>query len=209
MKMKNLIPMSCIVLSSFFLANIAHARIALSISAEDINSSSSVYNYEIQTTCIGSCEDTIGGIPVSTLFKTKDFYVPYFADAGISSIGSPAGWSSVIEGSNDLFDLGNDTGVIHWEASSGNELALDDSLSGFIYSSSIAGSVKAPYRVIWSNGDSRDGDSPIPASPLAIAAGLAPISTVPAPATVWLFGSAMFGLLGVRGKQRSELQQVA
>ncbi len=208
MKKKNILHVSCLVLGSFLLANTAFARIALSVSAEDINASSSVYNYEIQTICSGFCIDTIGGEPIPTLFKTKDFYVPYFSDAGISSISSPAGWSSVIEGANDLFDLGGGAGVIHWEASVGNELALDDSLSGFIYSSSIASSVKAPFRVIWSNGSSRDGDPPIPASPLALAAGLPAI--VPVPAAVWLFGSAMFGLLGVsRGKQRSELQQAA
>jgi hypothetical protein len=191
------------IFGALFLINSAHAFIALSVSAEDINSSSTVYNYEIQTNCIGSCLDTIGGIPVPTLFTADNFYVPYFSDAGISNILSPTGWSSTIESTNDLFGLGSSAGVIHWTASTGSELTLDNSLSGFIYTSSLTGSVKAPFRIQYDyDGRFLDGDPPIPASPLAINAGLVPIATVPVPAAVWLFGSGLLGVLGFKKSKR-------
>ena len=188
----------CMLFGLLFTLNTSHAFVAIFPTAFDIDNRISVYNYEITTTCIGLCSDTIGGVPIPDLNITDEFFIPFFPDAGISSILSPTGWSGVIEANNDLFGLGNNAGVIHWSASAGNELALNDSLSGFMYSSTVSGSVKAPFRLHYTAGGFLDGDPPIPASPLALQAGLKPVSQVPLPAAVWLFGSALLGLVGFR-----------
>lgn len=198
---------AAVTFSALFSANTAFAFVSFPVTAEDIDSSTTGYNYEIQTDCFGFCEDTINGVPVEDAhLLTNKFYVPYFSDAGITAINSPSGWSYTIESTNDLFSLGNSAGVIHWSASAGNELALYDTLSGFTYTSSFTSSVKAPFRLEYTSGASLEGDPPIPASPSAIAAGLTPISTVPVPASIWLFGSGLLGLIGL-GRSRLNHQQ--
>lgn len=200
--MKNIGLYTSIVMFGTLFSNSANALIAFELAATDIDGDPSVYNYEIQTNCFGNCLDTLGGVPIPDLYYTNKFYLPYFSDAGITDINSPSGWSYSIEGTNDLFGLGSGAGVIHWSASTGAELALYDVLSGFSYVSSVAGSVKAPFRLDYINGDWRLGDPPIPASPLALAAGLAPI---PVPAAVWLFGSGLLGLIGVARRNSANL----
>ncbi len=187
--------------SALFSTNTAFAFVSFTIVAEDIDSSATGYNYEIQNNCFGNCEDTIGGVPIPDLYQVDEFYLPYFSDSGISAINSPSGWSYNIESSNDLFNLGSGAGVIHWSASTGNELALYGILSGFTYTSSLVSSVKAPFRLDYVNDDYNIGDPPIPASPSALAAGLTPISAVPVPASIWLFGSGLLGLLGFRKRK--------
>ena len=186
------------VLGLLLTINTSQAFVSIIPSVVDINNSSSVYNYEITTHCIGFCSDTIGGVPIPSLNITDEFFVPFFPDAGFTTVSSPTGWTGTVEANNDLFRLGYNAGVIHWTASTGHELALNDSLSGFIYSSAIASSVKAPFRLHYTVGSTADGDPPIPASPLALQAELKPVSSVPLPAAIWLFGSALLGFTGFR-----------
>ncbi len=185
--------------TALFSINTAYAAFTIpNVTVEDINSSASIYNYEVTSKCF-RCGGTVGGVLVTDLYKTEDFYVPYFSDAGITSIGSPTNWSYSIETSNDLFELGAGAGVIHWKAlGENNGINTTGSLDGFSYSSIIEGSVKAPFRTLFANGSSINGDPAIPASPSAIAAGLTPIATVPAPAATWLFGSGLLNILGFR-----------
>ncbi len=189
----------------------ASAAVGFLVNAKDIDSNLTTYNYEIQTNCFGSCSDTILGVSIPNLYKADNFYVPYFPDAGVLSISSPVGWSAVVEDSNDLFTLGSSAGVIHWTASAGNELALYSSLSGFIYTSSIASSVEAPFRFQYNfDGRSIDGNLPIPGSSLALKAGLPILTAVPAPAAAWLFGSGLLGVIGfARRKKHSYLRNMA
>ncbi len=196
--MKKLCIFTSVITTVLFSINTAHAFVAFNVAAEDINASTTEYNYEINTSCFGFCSDTIGGIPISDLNMTNNFYIPYFSDAGITNISSPTGWSFSIENNNDLFNLGNNAGVLHWSTSPGNELPLDTPLSGFTYSSSITNSVKAPFKIEYSLGGFRIGDPPIPASPLAIAAGLPAITTVPLPASLWLMGVALMSLFRIK-----------
>ncbi|MGK0440922.1 MAG: hypothetical protein ACJA0N_000717 [Pseudohongiellaceae bacterium] len=189
---------AAVAFSALFSVNTVSAAVGFNPTVEDIDSSATGYNYAIQTDCFGSCWDTMGGVPITELYQTDTFYLPYFSDAGITAINSPLDWSYTIEASNDIFNLGNSAGVIHWSASPGNELALWDNLSGFTYTSSFSSSVTAPFRLDYVGGAQLFGDLSIPASPLALAAGLIPIAAVPEPASIWLFGSALLGLAGFR-----------
>ncbi|MCW8889990.1 MAG: VPLPA-CTERM sorting domain-containing protein [Sedimenticola sp.] len=195
---------TALLFSALTSSHIAQAFVALPVTAVDIDTNPNNYNYEIKTDCIGFCLDTMGGIEIPTLYKANHFYIPYFTGSGISNISSPTGWSHTVEITNDVFGLGPNAGVIHWEAAIGYELDLYTSLSGFFYTSTINSSVKAPFRLQYSyDGRSLDGDPPIPASPNALAAGLQSISTtsVPIPASTWLFGLGLVGMSVVRKRR--------
>ncbi|HFD12093.1 MAG TPA: hypothetical protein ENJ32_06465 [Crenotrichaceae bacterium] len=204
--MKKYLYTAVTIIGTLLSVNTAQAFVAIDVNAIDINSTSTGYNYKIQSTCLLGCSETISGLTIPEAFKTTDFYLPYFSDAGISNISSPAGWTSMIESSNDRFNLGNGAGVIHWHALSGHELGLDSTLSGFIYTSTLTGSVKAPFSLDYIGAGPWDGDPPIPASPSAIAAGLPKISAVPIPAAVWLFLTGILSLFGLQSRKQHALQ---
>ncbi len=180
-KIRNYLAAICLLI----LANPSHAYYGISVEATDIDSSQTLFNYEIKTTCTGNCLDTIGGVPIPDLFKTNEFYLPYFSNAGISDISSPSGWSYALEPGNDLFGLGSGAGVIHWFAFEGQGLDLDATLSGFQFTSVVTDIMDASFSLGYVNGSDAVGTTSIPGSP------------VPIPAAIWLFVSGLFGLSGL------------
>ncbi|HTW63394.1 MAG TPA: PEP-CTERM sorting domain-containing protein [Bryobacteraceae bacterium] len=97
-----------------------------------------------------------------------DFFLPYFADAGISNIVVPGGWSYTIEASNDLFGL-PDAGVIEFAPTSPVGYFTED----FSYTADYSSGVDAPYVMDLTLDGSPyqvTGDPLIPASPDAVAA---------------------------------------
>ena len=141
------------------------------------------YSYSLRnnTTCFLSCSDTVNGKSISGyVLAVREFAVPYFADAQISSIFSPAGWAYTIS-TGDRFNLGNTAGALIWFATSDlSGIALDASLGGFGYQT-LYGPGKGPFSATLGNLSSFHGDPAIPLSPNAIAAGIAPVSSVPEP----------------------------
>lgn len=149
----------------------------------------------------GSCVFFYG----SANYAINAFEVPYFADAGITAITSPTGWSYAIE-ATDTFGLGSGAQTLVWTAGAGFGLQPDTgtgapTLSGFGYASAYD-SVYAPAGVL-------TGTSPfltivdpaLPGSPAALAAGLVPTpfpsaSAVPEPSglAVMLAGLGLVAL---------------
>lgn len=180
-KIRNYLAAICLLI----LANPSHAYYGISVEATDIDSSQTLFNYEIRTDCSGNCLDTVEGVPVAEFYKTDEFYLPYFSNAGISNISSPSGWSYALEPGNDLFGLGSGAGVIHWFAFEGQELDLYATLSGFQFTSVVTDIMDASFSLGYVHGAYVYGTTSIPASP------------VPIPAAIWLFVSGLFGLSGL------------
>ncbi|MHB8744433.1 MAG: hypothetical protein ACYC9L_15105 [Sulfuricaulis sp.] len=145
-----------------------------------------------------------------------NFYIPYFADAGIASITVPLpdttsttstiSWTAAIEPNNNIFNLAG-AGVIDFQVTASPELQVGPNLyaagvgyygaSGFSFTANY-GDVKGPYAILQTpyNGGTYTGttmlfgDPPIPGSPNTIAA-LA-LANVPIPGAAALLASGLF-----------------
>lgn len=146
-----------------------------------------------------------------------DFYVPYFADAGIADIvvpppdtkttSSTITWTDTIEPNNDLFDL-EGAGVIDFQVTATPELEAGPSVyspgvgyygaSGFSFTSTFA-PVEGPYAILqylppdYTTTTTLFGDPPIPGSPDTIAALNA--AALPEPGTATLLAAGLCILL--------------
>ncbi len=150
-----------------------------------ITQSGSTWTYDFSV--INGCDP--GAQPLLT-----DFYLPYFADAGIANItvpgpddstNPPTTWTYTIEPDNDLFDLGPDAGVIDFQVTSLANVAPDENLPGvgyygnfgFTFTSPFA-PVQGPWAILQTDYDDGAydttgllfGDPSIPGSPDTIAA---------------------------------------
>jgi len=149
--------------------------------------------------------------------RIVDYQLPYFSDAGITSINAPTGWSWRID-SHDVFNLGNGAQTLEWYATSvsygiagstsvffqGN--TAGDTLGGFSYVAAFA-PVKAPFNATFQAPFVVSGDPALPGSPDALAAGLTnplPVTGVPEPETYAMLLAGL-GLLGGVGRRRKQL----
>ena len=155
----------------------------------------------------GSCVDFYGAAP----FTITAFELPYFADAGVTAILSPTGWTAHID-ATDAFGLGGGAQTLVWTAGAGYGLAATDdpaaamTLSGFGYTAGFS-SVYAPAGYQTSSPYLAIVDPALPGSPDALAAGLQPTpfpvaSTVPEPSTR-LALLAGLGLLAIVRRRRA------
>lgn len=150
--------------------------------------------------------------------RLTDYLLPYFSDAGISTITAPTGWISSID-AEDRFDLGHGAQALHWHATSVSNgiagahspdfdpYAIGDTLGGFSFVASFS-PVKAPFMSIFGNGFSEMGDPALPGSPNALASGLTrslPFSAAPIPeAETYAMMLAGLGLLGLMARRRQQ-----
>lgn len=163
------------------------------------------YDYTLSATT-GSCINFYG----TTNYTVNGFELPYFADAGITSILSPAGWTAHIV-DTDTFGLGSGAETLVWTAASGYGLQPDadfthrtPTLSGFGYTAGFA-SAYAPAG-IQLQAFTEIVDPALPASPLALQAGLQPaqfppLSSVPEPSAL-LAMLAGLGCLAIVRRRR-------
>jgi hypothetical protein len=146
------------------------------------------YSYKV------SLSPSIGCVSAGRIGVVSRFAVPYFTDAGITSIDSPTGWSYTIA-DIDTFELGFGAKTLQWAvdtmAPSAVYISLGGSLSGFGYTANY-GPAKGPF-LVSGGGNTVIGDPAIPGSPNALAAGLEPmgITAVPEPSG----GAFLYSLL--------------
>ncbi len=160
------------------------------------------YSFSVQNGCVTNNQPFL-----------TDFYVPYFADAGIADIVLPPPntttttstitWTDTIEPGNDLFDL-EGAGVIDFQVTATPELEAGPSVyspgvgyygaSGFSFTSTFA-PVEGPYAILqylppdYTTTRTLFGDPPIPGSPDTIAALNA--AAVPEPCTGALLAAGL------------------
>ncbi len=141
------------------------------------------YNFTVQNACDSNQQQFL-----------TDFYIPYFADAGIANILVPAPdttstsstitWTATIDPNENLFDLAG-AGVIDFEVTASPELEASPGqdapgvgyygASGFSYTSTFA-PVEGPYAILqylppdYVTTTTLFGDPSIPGSPDTIAA---------------------------------------
>lgn len=165
------------------------------------------YDYTVSGAA-GSCVDFHG--PAN--YVVDAFELPYFADAGITGIRSPAGWTATIVDA-DTFGLGNGAQTLLWTASAGYGIAptADFSqpaatLSGFGYTAGFTAAYSPAGVQLAGFGQPDIVDPALPASPLALQAGLQPaqfppLSSVPEP-SAWLAMLAGVGCLAIVRRRR-------
>ena len=124
----------------------------------------------------------------------KDFSLPYFSDAGIADISEPSDWSFEILSGNKFGLQGADT--LHWTTSvPASEIRKFGPAGVFGFTANYA-AAKGPFVVAFTDFGSFSGDPAVPASPLALAAGLVPITSVPEPSSSAML---LLGLMIVGG----------
>jgi len=157
---------------------------------------------------VSSCVGFYG----SSNFYVNQFEVPYFPDAGVTTITSPAGWSYRIL-PTDTFSLGHGAETLVWTSTLGPGIAPSagftpaSSLSGFGYTDSYA-PVAGPAALRYADGYTDTFDPALPGSNTALADGLQPtsypVSPVPEPSS-WALFAAGFMLIGfIRTRQRED-----
>ena len=165
------------------------------------------YTVTNDTTCFGDCGNTVQGKPIiGFVLAVREFALPYFGDAGITAIHSPADWQfSIVDA--DRFALGQGAKTLVWTAQTDTAgiAALGASLGGFGYSAAYAAG-KGPFSAALGNGSSYLGDPAIPRSPNAIDAGIPLLTAVPEPQTYALL---LAGLAAVAGGLRSNTRRPA
>jgi PEP-CTERM motif len=172
-----------------------------------IDATSWLYSFAVQNGCRPNHQQLM-----------TDFYLPYFADAGITNIVVPdpdvtsttstIAWTAAIEPNNDLFGLEN-AGVIDFHVTVTPELEVEPNVfapgvgyygtTGFSFTANFAG-VEGPDAILqipFDNGAYTGttllfGDPAIPGSPLTIAA-LA-VTATPEPGTMTLMAIGLFFL---------------
>jgi hypothetical protein len=180
------------------------------------------YNFSVQNGC------ALNHQPFLT-----DFYIPYFADAGIANILVPAPdttsttstitWMATIDPSDNLFNLAG-AGVIDFQVTATPELEASPALnapgvgyygaSGFSFTSTFA-PVKGPYAVLqylppdYTTTTTLFGDPSIPGSPDTIAALNGAAAPEPGTATLLVAGLCVtMLLLQIVRKRRWEITPV-
>ena len=120
----------------------------------------------------------------------KDFSLPYFSDAGIAEISAPTDWNFEILGGNPFGLKGAD--ILHWFTSTPSAELYRFGAAGIFGFTADFAAAKGPFQVAFSNAGTLFGDPSVPASPMALAAGLRPIDAVPEPSQLvfWLLGLA-------------------
>ena len=163
------------------------------------------YDYTLtnNTQCFVNCSGTVLGKSVSGyVLAVREFALPYFDDAGITTILSPNGWLSRIDPA-DRFGLGFGARTLIWSAQTDSAgIALGASLGGFNYGADFAAG-KGPFSAALGNLQSLIGDPAIPLSPNAVSADITPLNPVPEPPihVLLLIGlAAMAATLRSRGK---------
>ena len=159
------------------------------------------YSYKLVNTdsCFGGCSTLLGKSILGYWLGDKDFAVPYFADADIHEIKDGDGWTHFIDGAN-LFSLPGAKTLI-WTASTEQAyIAAYSSLGGFGYKT-VFEPGKGPFSALNGGNERYFGDSAIPLSPMAIAAG---ISAVPEQQTLVLMLAGL-GLTSLVARRRKTL----
>jgi hypothetical protein len=171
------------------------------------------YDFQMQNGCTPSHQQLL-----------TDFYIPYFADAGIANITvppldnstvPPITWSYTIDPTDDLFDLGPNAGVIDFQVTSLSQVSQALSLPGvgyygsdeFSFTSDYA-PIEGPYAILQTayDGGLYDstmlsfGDPSIPGSPDTIAA--LDAANVPEPGTTGLLATGLCGIALLLGRRR-------
>jgi hypothetical protein len=180
-----------IVLFSAFVAllpiNKAHALCAIGdLVTSTVTPSGGSFNYAFVVS-----NPNCGSAPLN------GFFLPYFSDAGISSIAAPAGWSVTIDTATDLFGLG--AGTMNFVPANPLTLAPQTSVSGFSFLSSF-GSVKGPYATTLTFAGvqyTNFGDPLIPGSPNTLKA----LGAVPEPSATVLLAIGL-SILGFAFQRR-------
>ena len=177
-------------------------RVADQVTALPADQWAYAYTVTNATICFGNCGDTIGGKSIiGYVLAVREFALPYFDDAGITSIQSPNNWSASVV-NTDSFALGHGAKTLVWTAltDASGIPALGASMGGFGYIASFDAG-KGPFSAILGNQSSVLGDPAIPRSPNAIAAG---ISAVPEPQTYALLLAGLASVLvAVRVRTRT------
>ena len=131
----------------------------------------------------------------------NDFYLPYFADAGISGIRVPTGWTYSIQSANNVFGLAK-AGAIEFVATPSVGYYGSDQFS---YTANYASGIEGPYLMDLTSAAGApyqiSGDPLIPASPDALAALSSP---VPEPSTTAVIAIALIVLAMAVRKRRLE-----
>ena len=165
------------------------------------------YTVTNDTACFGNCFDTVFGKSIlGYVLAVREFALPYFGDAGITAIQSPADWQFGIVDA-DRFSLGQGAKTLVWTAQTDTAgiAARGASLGGFGYSAAYAAG-KGPFSAALGTGTPFLGDPAIPRSPNAIAAGIPVLTAIPEPQTCALL---LAGLAVVAGGLQSKARRQA
>jgi hypothetical protein len=167
------------------------------------------YDYQYTVTGVsGSCVAFYG----PERYVVDAFELPYFADAGVTAIQSPTGWTARVV-ADDTFNLGHGAETLVWtaDASSGiqpgnNADVLAQTLAGFGYTANYS-SAYAPGGIQIQSGNFTIVDPALPASPAALEAGLQPTtfptaSSVPEPSIAFSMIAGLACLTLVRRRTR-------
>jgi hypothetical protein len=146
--------------------------------------------------------DSLGFPSVSNVIN--EYLIPYYNDSSITWLATAPNWSSSVVAGN-AFGLAN-ADTLHFTADSGFGIG-PQSISGVFSFTSTFGAAKAPFEVIFGDGFPFKGDPSIPASPLALSDGLAPVNAVPEPSTIALVfaGLGLVGAIAFRNRRKSKL----
>jgi hypothetical protein len=182
---------------------------------------SSVFGTPVQNALLWTYSFSVtNGCDFSHQQTLTDFYLPYFADAGVTNILLPGpdttsttstiAWSYTVDPNDDLFNLAG-AGVIDFHVTVTPELEETPgqtapgvgyyTASGFSFTSTFA-PVEGPYAILqylpptYTQTTTLFGDPPIPGSPDTIAA-LSPVAA-PEPGTLVLLATGLCVLTLVR-----------
>jgi hypothetical protein len=187
-------------------------------SATQTGPSAWTYNLSVQNGCAGSNQPFL-----------TDFYIPYFADAGIGSITLPAPdststtsvitWTDAIEPLNNLFGLAG-AGVIDFQVTATPELETSPTqlvpgvgyyfATGFSFTSTFA-PVEGPYAILqalpptYVTTTTLFGDPSIPGSPDTIAALNSTAVPEPGTAALLIIGLCVTALVLLVKARKTEL----
>ena len=170
---------------------------------------SGTYDYAYTLTGeFGSCVNFFG----PTNYVINAFEMPYFADAGVTAIQSPTGWTAHVD-TTDAFGLGGGAETLVWTAAAGfglapaTEMSGALSLSGFGYTADFTSAYATAGYLTGSSTLLLPVDPALPGSPEALADGLVltsfpSASAVPEP-SVPLTMLAGLGLVAAARRRRA------
>lgn len=196
-----------ILVSALALASVSSYAISIvptpSASVADTVStvgSSWLYSYTVSnTTECALCNPSFSHDVKNNLVE---FALPYFSDAGITAITAPTGWSFAVVDS-DLFD--NINKAIVWTSDTKQKgIAVGSFLSGFSYRANYSAG-KGPFVTLDGWGSSVVGDPAVPLSPLAIQAGIQPMTPVDEPTSFAMLLAGLGLMGGIAARRRSQM----